>query len=747
MRNKTKIEHGINTNVMEHNKENNAPLETSTQDSTQSLNENDDRLNENIDSAENEISGSDNSSSETVVDKNLHENNAAETDSTLEDSSSKSNSFAYDVTKETILIEQSYSDGYFNSSLDKLYERYMNQKDNVTASDEQPTGCFDETKDNANNPSKFGKCNKKQIIIISTTMLCMVVAATAATVLTLNAFKHSPHHYHGQTVAEERAEVYQRAAVVSSSSVCTKIGTDILRRNGSAVDAAVAASFCLSVTSKHSTSIGGGGFMLVYARKNKTFDALDFSSTAPGKAKNNMFDKNVNDSKYGGKSIAVPGFVKGLYSAWQSYGKLPWKDLVQPAVNLTKQGMLIQVRSYEIANQMKSFLQEYPGLRKFLLSSNNEPYDPGHLLIDTALSKTLGIIRDKPDDFYSGELAVSVVKDISTVGGIVSLDDLAKYKVRHRDPVSDNINSLNLKTIGAPSGGAVVLEILNILKGYHFSPDDVDVKDLKRTATTYHRIIEAIKFAFAHRTKLGDPDFNKDDMKQLVENMADEGFGERYRQKIDDEETKDYTFYEPEYSLPSDGGTSHVNVLAPNGDAVSMTTTINSWFGSMHRSLDTGILYNNRMKDFSTIHDNFFNLTYSTINSIHGGKRPLSSISPIIMTNKKGDVKFVLGGAGGERIIPAVAQVIINKIWFGDELGEAIYRPRVFHNLFSDSVKVEKDAVIFKDDFLKEIKKRKHVISEANELEFSAVQGIYVDENGEVEAKSDYRKYGHTDGF
>lgn len=143
---------------MEHNKENNAPLETSTQDSTQSLNENDDRLNENIDSAENEISGSDNSSSETVVDKNLHENNAAETDSTLEDSSSKSNSFAYDVTKETILIEQSYSDGYFNSSLDKLYERYMNQKDSVTASDEQPTGCFDETKDNANNPSKFGKC-------------------------------------------------------------------------------------------------------------------------------------------------------------------------------------------------------------------------------------------------------------------------------------------------------------------------------------------------------------------------------------------------------------------------------------------------------------------------------------------------------------------------------------------------------------------------------------------------------------
>ncbi|XP_065663263.1 glutathione hydrolase 1 proenzyme [Hydra vulgaris] len=619
-----------------------------------------------------------------------------------------------------------------------------------SSSDVNATGCFEESPgDMEANPNKRGNnCSAKQLIVMSLTTFAVFLGIAAATGITLTLFTKKSH-IHGKIHDTYAAELYAKAAVSSDAGACSKIGVNILRQNGSAVDSAIATTLCLGVINMYATGIGGGGFMLIYIKENNTFEALDFRERAPGKSTVDMFEKNINKSRYGGQAIGVPGQIKGLYFAWRKYGRLPWEKLVDTAIQLTSEGFVVHPILNRVATLSKEFIKTDAGLRNLLLTSGYQPIQAGTVLKDPKLAETLKIIRDDPESFYSGKLAEKIVKDISIAGGIVTLDDLAEYKVETRNIITTYINDLKLSTIGLPSGGVSVIQFLNILKGYFLSPLDMDPTDPEKSAKTYHRIIEALKFTFAQKSKYGDPNFiDKNQLNKETEHALDENFGDSLRLKIDDSKTRDFQYYGSEYVIPSDKGTSHASILAENGDAVSVTTTINEWFGCMYRSTETGIIYNNEMSDFSTmntIQEGLAPLAPSPYNKVHSGKTPVSSMSPIIMTDKNGEVKFVIGGTGGGRIIASVSQAIINKMWFGLDLAHSVASPRLYHQLWPNYINIEEGSSI-SEEIIKKLQAKGHTFETILPMKTSA-QAIYVERPGIVYAMSDPRREGKTDGY
>lgn len=586
------------------------------------------------------------------------------------------------------------------------------------------------------------KLSKKQGILIALTTLTVLSAVAVAVMITLYCFQHK--HYHGIPKSAANAELYEHGAVAADSVRCSEIGRDILKKNGSAVDAAVAASFCLGLYSMHSAGIGGGGLMLVYQRDTKTMESYDYRETAPGKSREDMFAGESQKSRSGGLAVGVPGEIKGLHEAHKKHGKLPWKDLLQPTIDLAENGYQITLRSWEAAGSMKYLIEKDPGMRQLLFKAG-KIIDLGDLIINKPLANTLKKIAANPDDFYTGALAEDIVKDIQDAGGIVTLDDLANYKVLNDKVLTDDIGDFTLHTMSTPTGGPIITHTLNILKGYGFTENDM--KDDK-AITTYHRIVEAFKFAYAQKTKAGDPAFmDKQFVDKWLENMTSAKFGSEYRLKITDDETHNVSYYGAEILPPTDNGTTHLSIFAPNGDAVSLTSTINDWYGACFRSQNTGIMYNNEMDDFSTPGVNTrFGYPPTIYNYIKPNKRPVSSMAPVILTNRNGDVKLVIGSSGGPRIITATVQGIMHATWFGFDLGNAVVRPRIHHQLLPNIIQGESNRALPKR-ILDGLVKIGHEISLEVKPEFSAIQAVYVDGPGKVYAKSDPRKYGHSAGF
>jgi len=586
--------------------------------------------------------------------------------------------------------------------------------------------------------------SRKQMLLVTLTTMTVLAAVAVAVVITLYCYKHKIH-FHGVHKSLTDAELYQHGAVAADSVRCSEIGRDILKRNGSAVDAAIAASFCLGLFSMHSTGIGGGGVMIVYKRSTKSMESFDYRETAPGKSREDMFVDEPAKSKRGGLAVAVPGEVKGLYEAYKKYANLPWKDLIQPTINLCENGYPMTLRMYEAAQAQKEMIDKDPGLKK-LLYDNGVLKELGVPIVNIPLANTLKKIAENPDNFYTGSLAENVVKDIQDAGGIITLDDLANYKVINRNVLSDEYGDMMLHTMPSPTAGPILTHILNILRGYGFTADDLN--DDAKAITTYHRIIEAFKFGYAQKTRSGDPDFlDKDKMERWHENMTSSRIGNQIRLKITDDETHNVSYYGADVVPPTDRGTTHLSIYAPNGDAVSLTSTINDWYGSGFRSETTGIIYNNEMDDFSTPGQNTrFGYPPTIANYIKPNKRPVSSMVPVIFTDRQGDVKLVIGGSGGPKIITAVAQGIMYKTWFGDDLGSSILRPRIHHQLFPNVVGGESDRPLRKK-VLDGLAKIGHEINLEVKPEYSALQAIYVESPSKVYAKSDPRKYGHSAGF
>jgi len=553
---------------------------------------------------------------------------------------------------------------------------------------------------------------------------------------------------------------YDKQAVATDTEECSDIGNDVLKEHGSAVDAAIAAMFCLGVINMHSSGVGGGGTMLVYNRTLKTAKVFDFRETASVTATQNMFQPNADGrekSQYGGLSIAVPGEVHGQYQAWNKYGKLPWKRLVQPAIDLARDGFKISAALDEALNdKMVATIKKDDGLRELLFDKNGKPHKKGDKIKNEKYAKTLEKIQDDPESFYNGLLAKDIARDIRRAKGIVSESDLSAYQTVEREPLEGELSDMKMYVTPPPSSGAVLGLILNILKGYDMTPSDRD--DDKSSVLTYHRIIEAFKFSFAWRSRLGDPLFfssiNKDAQKMLQQQL-----GDRLRGKITDDQTHNVSYYAQTYSK-ADYGTTHLAVLAPNGDAVSVTTTINHRFGSKYRSNVTGIIYNNEMADFDIPGlGDVYGLYPSPFNYPGSRKRPFSSASPAILTNSSGDVQLVIGASGGKRITTAVSLVLMNKLWFDKCLSKSVNEPRVHTQLVEidyeqggklvpdNNVTIEKKKDYrLKSKIVDGLKALGHPVEEGGDADFAVVQAIYREPKKGIYAKSDPRKYGKPAG-
>lgn len=537
---------------------------------------------------------------------------------------------------------------------------------------------------------------------------------------------------------------YRHAVVASDAGLCSEIGRDILQKNGTAVDSAVAAMFCIGVYNMHSAGVGGGGFMVVYKKSTKFVEVIDFREEAPGKANRTMYVGGAMSSRYGPTASGVPGEVKGSYEAWKKYGKLAWKDLVQPSIDMAKNGFPFGSSAYYAATRtsVQPRLKQDPGMRELLFNKDGELKKQGETLCMPKFAKTLERIRDNPEDFYYGELAKDIVQDVKDGGGIFTLDDLKNYKVKFKRPVNGILGNDTWYSTPPPGSGAVLSLILNILKGYNMTAQDRE--GLNNSVLTYHRIVEAFKFAYAYRALLGDQDFAN--VTEIVKNMTNPDFAESLRQKIWDNKTfTDYKYYGDFYQNSTHQGTSHLSVIAENGDAVSATMTINLYFGSKYRSTRTGIIYNNEMDDFSTPDkENAFGVAPSESNMISPGKRPQSSTAPTIFLDKDGVVRLVIGASGGTKITTAISLVTMNYLWFNRTLSQAVVDPRLHHQLLPMYIRIDNDYPM-PLAIQQGLQKLGHEVR--NISGYAVVQAAARNEDGTLTGKSDPRKSGWAAGY
>nr|XP_034317079.1 glutathione hydrolase 1 proenzyme-like [Crassostrea gigas] len=523
---------------------------------------------------------------------------------------------------------------------------------------------------------------------------------------------------------------YRFAAISSDTGNCARVGVEIMgRRQGSVVDATIATILCQCVENSHSCGIGGGHFMTIYNRAKNTAYTIIAREMAPGAASEDMFVPMNKSSTEGGLAIGIPGEIKGLYEAWKIGGKLPWKDLFQPTIKKLHEGWNVsEPLAVAIDEQTAVFLRQ-DNLRLALTNpQTGRPYKQGETIKMPLLAKTFETIADDPHALYNGSLAEDVVADIQEAGGIITKQDLQNYVAVIKEPLVIKLNDEStIFTPPPPSSGAVYAMILNIADKYGFNPDSVSTP--KESTLTWHRIVEAMKFAY------------------LVKNMTSSSFADYIRSKISDTATFDTLYYGPTFYDQSRTGTSHLSVLAPNGDAVSLTSTINLFFGSKVVGKRTGIIFNNEMDDFSTPNRvNSFGVPASAANFIKPGKRPLSSMCPSIVADSDGHVKLVVGASGGTRITTSTALLLlcyvsIETLWFKYGIKKAIDHKRLHHQLLPAYITVEEG---FDPQVINGLRRIGHNITMSASAG-SIVQGILQLEEGKITANADYRKRGAPD--
>ncbi|RDD46417.1 Gamma-glutamyltranspeptidase 1 [Trichoplax sp. H2] len=537
---------------------------------------------------------------------------------------------------------------------------------------------------------------------------------------------------------------FSEGAVAADSPYCSVVGRNMLIKGGTAVDAAIATMICSGTVNLHSTGIGGGGFLVVYTKKTKMAKAYNFRETAPAMASENMYVPDSSKSSLGGLSVGVPGEVRGMYAAWKMHGKLPWKALFEPSIRLAEDGFKVSIpisAAINSSSTQRAMQQDVGKGLKELLQPNGTNLQIGDTMRRPALARTLRIIANEgAEAFYTGSLAPKIVNDIRSAGGIITAADLANYKVSVTDPIKIKIGNLTMYSLPPPSSGIVLGQILSILEGYKFT--NASVANEEATVLTYHRIIEAFKFAYSSRSYLGDPKFI--DIKSKIAEMLNPTFNANLRRKINDNRSFLPSYYGGNFlSATKSAGTSHMSVLAPNGDAVSVTSTVNLYFGSKVRSSTTGIIYNNEMDDFSTPGlVNAFGLRPSPANFIKPGKRPLSSMSPSIFVDNMGMVKFISGASGGSRITTATALVTMNHLWFHKALPEATKTPRFHNQVYPNVTLVERD---FPQNLIDGLAKRGNACAKSGSG--AVVQSISQLKAMMISAFSDLRKHSKAAGF
>lgn len=478
----------------------------------------------------------------------------------------------------------------------------------------------------------------------------------------------------------------EQGVVAADDGRCSEIGASMLRKGGHAIDAAVATALCLGVVNPMASGIGGGGFMVVRSSATAQTHAYDCRETAPLAASQNMYENNPDAKYVGALSIGVPGEIAGLHDAWLRHGRLAWSTLFQPAIKLSKDGFVVAPYLELVINGKKELILNDPGLQK-VYAPNGKLLQAGDKCYNVELSYTLESIAEQgPQAFYNGTIGQKLVKDVREAGGILTMEDLRNYKVEITDAVAINAMGYTVFGMPPPSSGTLGLSlVLNILDRY-------DNSDAAKESLGLHRLIEALKHMLAIRMDLGDPSFVN--ITTTISDMLSTSYAKQLQQKIFDNTTFPPEYYMLKWSQLRDHGTSHFCIVDADRNAVSMTTTVNYGFGAGLLSPSTGIVLNNEMDDFSTPTEiSPDTLPPAPANFIEPNKRPLSSMTPIIVT-KDNQLAGVLGGSGGLYIIPAVIQVFLNHFIAGMEPLAAVQKPRVYHKLIPNVVLYENWTVI-----------------------------------------------------
>jgi gamma-glutamyltranspeptidase/glutathione hydrolase len=518
----------------------------------------------------------------------------------------------------------------------------------------------------------------------------------------------------------------EHGLVVAQEKIAARIGADILKQGGNAVDAAVATGFAMAVTYPRAGNVGGGGFMVIHLTDRNQDVAIDYRETAPAAMATDIFlgangkpdNAKSRDSALG---IGVPGTVAGLALALEKYGsgKFTLAQILKPSIELARDGFVLTDDMADTLPQWYPRLAKWPASAKIFARADGTPLQEGDRLVQGDLAATLTAVAEQGSrGFYEGPVAEKLAKAIRDAGGIMTADDLKSYQPLIRAPVRGTYRGYDIVSMPLPSsGGTVLLETLNILEGFRLS-------DLEQgSAASLHLLIEAMKRAYADRARyLGDPAF----VKAPTNILLAKDYATKLRAEID-----------PERATPADkvtaalppregSNTTHYSVVDSQGNAVANTYTLNFSYGVGMVAEGTGVLLNNELDDFTATPgaSNAFGLVGYEANLPGPGKRPLSSMSPTIVLKDNKPV-LVTGSPGGSRIISTVLQVVVNVLDYHMDVAAAVAAPRLHHQWMPDDVKVEPG---FPEEVLTVLRAKGHSVTDS--MGYSSANSIFVTANG-----------------